>query len=174
TFPSNKHILNNGDLINVDCGVIYGGLHTDSAFTEVIGNKGHKTIEFKIIAYEALFKGIEQAKVGNKVGAIGEAIQKTVEKAGYSIIKELIGHGVGENLHEEPQVPNYGSKNNGPILKENMTIAIEPIISMGNGKVKTLDDKWSIVTSDGALACQAEHTVLISKNGPEILTQIQS
>ena len=170
TFPS-SYELKEGDLINIDCGLIVDDLYTDSAVTVCVGKVSDETKKLYDTVYEALNAGIKQAREGNRVGAIGEAVQKVVESKGFTIIRDLIGHGVGKRLHEEPQVPNFGHKNQGPLLKSGMTIAIEPIIAIGSGKIKTLSNNWDIVTSDGGYACQAEHTVLISEDKAEILTK---
>lgn len=170
TFPS-KRALQEGDLINIDCGIIVDQLYTDSAVTVKVGTVSDSVKKLYDTVYEALYAGINQAQAGNRVGFIGETVQKIVERNGFTIIRDLIGHGVGKELHEEPQVPNFGHKNHGPLLEPGMTIAIEPIIAIGSGKIKTLDNNWDIVTVDGGVACQAEHTVLITEGKAEILTK---
>ncbi|OGJ52334.1 type I methionyl aminopeptidase [Candidatus Peregrinibacteria bacterium RIFOXYB2_FULL_32_7] len=171
TIPSNRK-LQEGDILTIDTGVICDGYNTDAAITFPIGQVSKEINKFIETVKKALFKGIEQVKPGNKIGDISFAIQKLVESEGYSIIKKLTGHGVGRKLHEEPTVYNYGKAHKGPSLKPGMTIAIEPIIAMGSGEIKTLSDKWNIVTKDGRLAAQYEHTILVTPNGYEILTQI--
>lgn len=170
TIPSNKK-LNKGDIINVDCGVIYKGLYADSAIALVVGGETDpETQHFVDTTKKALWAGIKQVKPGNRVGDIGNAVQNVVEGAGYSIIKELTGHGIGYNLHEEPHVYNYGKKGKGPALKPGMVIAIEPITAMGSPRIVTLEDGWNIVMEDGKKALQHEHTVLVTETGYEVLT----
>lgn len=170
TIPSDK-ILKNGDIITIDCGVCHKGLHTDSAITIFIGDVPEKVKEFVFVVRKALLLAISKIKSGVPVAVIGDVIQDVVEeKHGYSIIRELTGHGVGRKLHEDPLIVNYKTFDKKQILKEGMTIAIEPIASMGTGSIKTLDDGWTIVTKDKMPACQWEHTVLIKKDGCEILT----
>lgn len=171
TFPSKTAILKAGDIINIDCGVIHKQLYTDHAISAIAGESDVETQRFLTTAYKALEAGISQAVAGNYVGDIGYEIQKVVEEAGFGIIKELVGHGVGKTLHEAPQIPNFGNKGNGNKLYKGMTLAIEPIISMGkSGKIKTLDNGWDIVTVDGSKACQVEHTIVIGDKNAEILT----
>lgn len=172
TYPSKDVILKEGDLINIDCGVFYKELHTDSAIVTGIGNVSKDVQTLMDVNNEALYAGIDQALVGNRVGDISETIQTIVEEAGFTIIYDLIGHGVGRKLHEEPQVPNFGTAGKGPVLKAGMTIAVEPIIAMsGDGEIKVVRNGWDIVTANGSIASQAEHTVLITEDGPEILTR---
>lgn len=171
TFPNPKTVLRSGDLLSIDCGVIHQGLYTDQAISVIVGSGSVETEKFLLTAKEALADGIKQARAGNRVGDIGAAIQARVEKNGFSIIKDLVGHGVGFALHEAPQIPNFGLPRQGAVLKAGLTLAIEPIISMGKkGEIKTLANGWDIVTGDGSLACQVEHTVLITSDAAEILT----
>lgn len=169
TIPNDRK-LQNGDILTIDGGVILDGYNTDAAISFPIGEVSEEITKFLKVTYEALMLGIKEVKPGNKVGDIGSAIQKHVEKNGYSIIKNLTGHGIGKQLHEEPTIANYGKPHSGIALKPGMTIAIEPIVSMGKPYIKTLKDGWNIVTKDGSLACQFEHTILITSNGYEILT----
>ncbi len=171
TIPNDKK-LENGDILTVDCGVILGGFNTDAAITFAIGNITEETEKLLKVTEEALMLGIKQVKPGNKVGDIGSAIQKHVEKNGFSIVRDLTGHGIGKHLHEDPAIPNHGKAHSGIALKPGMTIAIEPIVSMGKPYIETLKDGWNIVTKDGSLACQFEHTILITNNGYEILTSM--
>lgn len=166
--------LENGDIISIDCGVIYQGWYSDAAITTVVGDPEQISKEkkhFLKIVEQSLYNGIDQAKPGNRIGDISHAIQKTTEEGGYSVVRELTGHGIGQNLHEEPYIPNFGQPKTGPKIKSGMTFAIEVMINMGKPAVKTLEDKWTIVTLDGSLSAQIEHTVLITQNGNEILTQ---
>lgn len=171
-FPSEKQILQDGDFISIDCGVIYNDLYTDHAVSDIVGKDLNNLKKFLQTAHIALEKGINEAIEGNTVGDIGFAIQEVVEKAGYSIIKDLVGHGVGMDLHESPQIPNFGKKSQGEKLIAGMTLAIEPIISVGSGQIKTLDNGWDIVTKDNSISCQVEHTVLVQKDYAEILTLV--
>lgn len=167
----NKIPLQKGDILSIDCGVSVNGMITDSAVAVTVG--GETTPEAKRLidtCIQALWAGMAQAKPGKHVGDIGHAIQTLVENAGFSIIKELTGHGVGYTLHEAPYVPNYGKAGEGEELAPGLCIAIEPIISLGRPAIETLDDDWTIVTRDGSLAIQAEHTLLITSSGHEILT----
>lgn len=159
-----------GDIVTIDCGVIYDSFNSDSAFTKGVGAIKPEVEKFLKTAEKALQKAIEAARPGIRVNIISGIVQDIVEKNGYTIIKDLIGHGVGLKLHEDPPVPNFRYKDPGPILQPGMTIAIEPIITMGNGKIKTLKDGWTIVTVDGSLATQVEHTIAITEKGCEILT----
>ncbi|EKD48093.1 MAG: hypothetical protein ACD_65C00126G0003 [uncultured bacterium] len=167
----NSRLLKTGDLLSIDCGITFEGMVTDAAVSLIIGNADNKLAQKLIQAAEnALFAGINQIKPGNNIGDIGFAIQEVVHKAGFHIIKELTGHGVGKHLHEEPIINNFGSKGSGPAIKPGMTFAIEPIIAAGSRFIQTLDDDWTIVTKDGSLAVQVEHTILVTPRGNEILT----
>ncbi|MDD5770281.1 MAG: type I methionyl aminopeptidase [Candidatus Gracilibacteria bacterium] len=170
--PSKKMIFQDGDVVKFDFGVKdkKHGLNTDAAFTMIIGD-GPYSIEVKRflqVSQEALYKGVAKAIVGNKVGDIGNAIQKHIESNGYFIVKDLTGHGIGYNLHEKPYIPNFGKAGTGEMLKENMTIAIEPIIGFSSGKIK---DKggFEIYIADGSLGAQFEHTIVVKPNYPEII-----
>lgn len=169
--PSFDFILKEGDIIGLDFGVTYEGLITDSAITVAVGEISSDTKHLMETTKKALKVGIRQAQVGNHVGAIGAAVQKLVEAQGYSSVRELIGHGVGYEVHEAPEVPNFGEKNDGPVLKEGMVIAIEPIVNVGDWNIKTLADNWTIVSADGSLSAHYEHSVAITKSGPMILTE---
>lgn len=169
-IPTKKE-LKPGDLLSIDCGIILDGMITDAAVSLVIeGEKNPEAENLIKVAEHALMSGIKQIRPGNKTGDIGFAIQKIVHKAGYHIVKELTGHGVGRKLHEPPIVNNYGKLGEGFTLKPGMTLAIEPIIATGTRFIKTLADNWTIVTRDHSLAIQVEHTVLITPQGNEILT----
>ena len=169
-IPRADKILKNGDILSIDAGVFHEGLHTDSAITIPIGEISPETQKFVRTTQKALDLAIETAKPGNTVGDIGHIIQKTVEKEGYSAVRNLTGHGIGAKLHEPPQVLNFGRPGQGTSLKPGMTLALEPIINQGQRYTKVLDDKWTIVTQDGSLSCQIEHTVVVTNNGAEILT----
>lgn len=163
--------LKDGDIISIDCGVIYKGYYSDAAITVKVGEVKENIKKFIKIGEKSLMAGIREARPGNHIGDISNAIQTTIEKNGYSVVRDLVGHGVGKNLHEEPQIPNFGTKGKGPEIKPGMTFAIEIMTNMGGPDIITLQDGWTIVTRDNSLSMQAEHTVLITKNGNEILTQ---
>ena len=169
-IPSHKRMLDEGSIVSVDVGVQLEGLHADSATTLGVGGIAPEVERLLEVTQECLAAGIAQARVGNHVGDIGHAVQQVAEGAGYGVVRELVGHGIGARFHEEPQVPNYGSPKRGPRLLEGMTLAIEPMITMGNPTTKTLADKWTVVTADGSLSAHFEHTVAITGNGPRILT----
>lgn len=169
-FPSD-YVIQEGDILSVDCGVYKNGYHGDSAFTFPVGKIGDETKALLQSTYNALFLGIDQAVAGNRVGDIGFAIQNYAEKQkGYGIVRDLVGHGIGRNLHEAPNIPNYGKRGKGTQLKEGMTIAIEPMINLGTWNVKQLSDNWTIVTADGKPAAHYEHTVAVMKGKAEVLS----
>lgn len=170
-IPKKNQILNNGDLLTIDCGVIFDGMYTDAARSIGIGEISTEKRKLIEVANRALYAAIDLCKPGVHLGEISRKIQEIVENAGFHIIHELTGHGIGKELHEEPVVLNYYDGNPGPILKEGMTIAIEPIFSAGTSKMKTLNDNWTLITVDYSTAVQAENTILITKNGSEILTE---
>ena len=171
-IPSHKRVLHDGDIVSVDVGVWLEGLHADSAATFPVGDIKAEAARLLDVTQRALAAGVEQARAGNHVGDIGHAVQKVAEAAGYSVVRELVGHGIGASFHEEPQVPNYGKPKRGPRLVPGMTIAIEPMINVGGPSIRTLDDKWTVVTQDGSLSAHFEHTVLITDHGPEVLTRV--
>ena len=168
-IPSKK-ILNNGQIVGIDCGALKNGYYGDSARTFPVGDISDQDKKLIEITQEALYLGINEAVPGNYVSDIGHAIQKFVEPKGYSIVRELVGHGIGTNLHEDPQVPNYGDPGMGVKLKEGMCLAIEPMINRGGKEVYTLDDGWTIKTKDGFNSAHFEHTIAIRKDGPEVLS----
>jgi methionyl aminopeptidase len=165
-------VLHDGDILSVDVGVRVEGLHADSAATFPVGDITPEVARLLEVTQQALAAGVAQARAGNHVGDIGHAVQKVAEAAGYSVVRELVGHGIGAAFHEEPQVPNYGKPKRGARLVAGMTIAIEPMINLGGSAIRTLDDKWTVVTQDGSLSAHFEHTVAIGDNGdaPRILT----
>lgn len=168
-LPTNKPLVN-GDIVSVDCGVLMNDFYGDAAYTFQIGEVKPETKKLLKVTQECLQKGIEQAVHGNRVGDIGYAIQQHAEANGYGVVRELVGHGLGRDLHEEPQVPNYGKRGQGVQLKEGMVIAIEPMINMGKRAVKQLDDGWTIVTKDGLPSAHFEHDVAIRKGKAEVLS----
>jgi methionyl aminopeptidase len=170
-----RHRLEEGDLISVDVGVTLDGLVADSAYTFGIGVIDPESQRLLDVGKEALAAGIAQARAGNRVGDISHAIQRVVEGAGFSVVRSLVGHGVGRSYHEEPQIPNFGDPGRGPQLHQGMTLAIEPMITAGGPEVYLHDDEWSISTADGSLAAHFEHTVAVAPEGPpRILTAAKS
>jgi methionyl aminopeptidase len=169
-IPSTRKLLEDGSIVSVDVGVQLEGLHADSATTLAVGRISPEAERLLRVTQECLAAGIAQARLGNHVGDIGHAVQQVAEAAGYGVVRELVGHGIGTRFHEEPQVPNYGSPRRGPRLLEGMTLAIEPMITLGSPLTRTLGDKWTVVTADGSLAAHFEHTVAVTTDGPRILT----
>ena len=169
-FPS-AYVLKDGDIISVDCGFYRNGYHGDHAYTFGIGNVAPEILEMMRITKESLYRGITQARSSNRVGDISFAIEDyTFRQHGYGVVRELVGHGVGKDLHEDPQVPNFGRRGDGKKLVERQVIAIEPMINMGTKDVYTMDDGWTIVTGDGKPSCHYEHTVAVRRNGGEALS----
>ena len=168
------HRVDDGDLISVDVGITLDGLIADSAYTFAVGEVSDEARRLLDVCQEARDAGIEQARVGNHVGDISHAVQAVVESAGFSVIRSLVGHGVGRSYHEDPQVPNFGEPGRGPLLQRGMTIAIEPMITAGGAGVYLHDDDWSISTQDGSLAAHFEHTVAILDDGPRVLTLMKT
>ena len=170
-FPS-KYVLQDGDLISIDCGVCLNGYQSDAARTFMVGNVSDEAKRLVAVTKESFFKGIEFAKPGNRLSDISNAIQTYVEGNGFSVVRDYVGHGIGRDVHEDPDIPNYGRAGRGPILQEGMTLAIEPMVNVGTHKVITLDDEWTVVTADKKLSAHYENTVAILTNGPEILTLV--
>jgi methionyl aminopeptidase len=170
-IPSPRRVLAEGSIVSVDCGVHLGGLHADAATTIPVGRVSDAAERLMRVTAESLMAGIAAARRGNHVGDIGYAVQKVAEGAGYGVVRELVGHGIGSRFHEDPQVPNYGLPRRGPQLRSGMTIAIEPMITEGSPTTRTLDDKWTVVTADGSLSAHFEHTVAITDDGPRVLTE---
>ena len=170
-IPSVKRVLKAGDIISVDIGVFYGGLHTDSANTWPVGQVDEKNEKLLRVTKDALEAGLAAATVGNHVGDIGNAIETVVLKAGFSIVRELVGHGVGQLMHEEPQVPNHGKAKRGMKLIAGLTLAIEPMVNAGSASTRTLGDKWTVITVDGSRSAHFEHTVAVLPEGPRVLTR---
>ena len=171
-IPSDRVLLE-GDIIGLDLGAIVGGFYGDAAITVSVGTVSPKIQNLIMVTKEALDKGIEQAIVGNRLSDISHAIQSHVESAGYSVVRDFVGHGIGRQLHEEPQVPNYGRPGQGPRLRVGMVLAIEPMVNMGSYGVRVLDDGWTAVTSDQSLSAHFEHTIAIQPSGPpKVLTAV--
>lgn len=172
-FPNTRE-LRDGDIISVDCGVYMNGFHGDSAYTFAIGNVAPETLKLLRVTKESVYKGIAQAADGNRVGDISYAIEQyTNGQHGYGIVRELVGHGVGRNLHEDPQVPNYGRRGDGKRLKENMVLAIEPMINLGTRNIDQLPDGWTITTADGKPSAHFEHTTWVRKGKGEPLSSFE-
>lgn len=169
-FPNNTG-LRDGDLVSIDMGVILNGWHGDHAYSFIIGEADEAVLQLVRVTKESLYKGIEKAVANNRVGDIAFAIQDHTERRhGYGVVRELVGHGLGRSLHEDPQVPNYGKRGNGPRLKENIVLAIEPMINMGTKDVYTEDDGWTVRTRDGKPSCHFEHDVCVKRNKALILS----
>lgn len=171
-IPSDKVFINEGDIVSVDVGVIFDGFYGDGAYTYPVGKITDEARRLLKVTEEALYKGIQKAIAGNKVGDISSAIQKHVESEGFSVVRAFVGHGIGRALHEEPQIPNFGNEKTGPKLRAGMTIAIEPMVNAGTHEVVILSDGWTAVTKDGSLSAHFEHTVAITESEPDILTKI--
>jgi len=170
-IPSKKRFLAEGDILSVDVGACVGGLHGDSAITIPVGEVSADAKRLLEATQRCLAAGIAAARANAHVGDIGAAVQGVADAEGLGVVRELVGHGIGTQFHEEPQVPNYGQRGRGPRLVAGMTIAIEPMINLGGPEIRTLADKWTVVTLDGSLSAHFEHTVLITENGARILTQ---
>jgi len=170
-MPSNR-ILVEGDIIGLDYGVCYQGLYGDSAITLPVGKVSESAIRLMQVTEQSLYAAIDQACDGNRLGDISAAVQETVEAAGYSVVRDFVGHGIGKSMHEDPQIPNFGKKGRGIELKRGMILAIEPMVNAGRYKVKILSDGWTVITADGSLSAHFEHSVAITDNGPEILSKL--
>lgn len=170
-----ERIVSDGDLVSVDCGAIVDGFYSDHARTAVAGdNADDERLRLVDVCRESLVQGIEQCVPHNRVGDISNAVEQFVRDAGFELVREYVGHGVGRELHEAPPVPNVGNAGTGPLLMEGMTIAIEPMIMSGSWETKVLDDGWTVVTADGSLSAHFEHTVAITADGPEVLTSARN
>src|SRR6202142_3623582 len=171
-IPSEKRMLKAGDIVSIDCGVVFDGYYGDAAITVPVGETLAAEVKKLLEVTEAsLYKGIEQEKSGNTIGHVGSAIQKHVEAAGFSVVRDFVGHGIGTKLHEAPQIPNFGRKGQGAELTEGMVLAIEPMVNSGGPGARVLSDKWTAVTADGSYSAHFEHCVAVTRQGPEILTQ---
>jgi methionyl aminopeptidase len=169
-IPSARRILNEGDIISIDIGASVDGYYGDSAVTLPVGQVSEEAATLLRVTDEALYKAIERVRPGSRVSDIGHAVQRYVEAYGFSVVREFVGHGIGQRMHEEPQVPNYGEPGRGPRLAEGMVLAIEPMVNAGKPAVKVLADGWTAVTRDRSLSAHFEHTVAVTANGPWILT----
>jgi len=170
-IPSEKRTLKAGDIVSIDCGAVLDGYYGDAAITVPVDEVKLELQKLLEVTEASLYRGIEQARIGNSVGDVGAAVQEHVEAAGFSVVREFVGHGIGTRLHEEPQVPNYGERGHGTKLREGMVIAIEPMVNSGKPETRVLGDKWTAVTADGSFSAHFEHCVAVTKDGPVILTQ---
>jgi len=171
-FPGN-YVLREGDIVSIDCGAFFNGFHGDAARTYPVGSVSVEALKLIDITRESFFQGIKFAKEGNKLTDISHEIQSYVEAAGFSVVRDFVGHGIGRKVHEDPNVPNFGKPGKGPKLLEGMVLAIEPMVNAGTNKVKTLKDGWTVVTADSSLSAHYENTVAILSDGPKILTLIK-
>jgi methionyl aminopeptidase len=168
-IPTERY-LKGGDILSLDTGVVFDGYYGDMAITVPVGEISESTQRLLRVTQEALQLAIDQARLGNRLGDICATVQRHVESNGYSVVREFVGHGIGRELHEEPQIPNFGKPGHGPVLKPGMVLAIEPMVNAGGPAVRVLADNWTAVTADGALSAHFEHMVAITRNGPDILT----
>ncbi|MGI6551304.1 MAG: type I methionyl aminopeptidase [Syntrophomonadales bacterium] len=163
--------LKEGDIVSIDLGAIVNGWHGDAAITVPVGEVDPEIMRLLKVTEESLYQGIKAAQVGARLGMVSNAIQSYVERAGFSVVRQYVGHGIGRQMHEDPPVPNYGRQDRGPVLAEGMTIAIEPMVNVGGYEVLVKPDNWTVYTKDGSYSAHFEHTVAITSNGPEILTR---
>ena len=170
-IPSAKKVLAEGDIVSVDCGVILDGFYSDAAVTHPVGRLSQATRKLLDVTQQSLDQAIHEAQVGATIGDIGAAVQEMVEANGFSVVRDFVGHGIGRSMHEDPQVPNYGTRGKGSKLRAGMVIAIEPMVNAGVADVKVLEDGWTAITADGAWSAHFEHTVAITESGPVILTR---
>lgn len=168
-IPDDRRLVE-GDILSVDVGLILDGWHADSAFTYPVGEITLATTRLLEVTQASLLAGIEQCVAGRRLSDVSHAIQLLVEEAGFSVVREFVGHGIGRQMHEDPQVPNFGSPGRGPVLEAGMVLAIEPMVNMGGWQTRTLADGWTVVTSDGSLSAHFEHTVAVTPTGPRVLT----
>ena len=170
-IPSDNRILAEGDIVSVDCGVIVDGFYSDSAVTYAVGTPSAATKKLLDVTQASLERAIQEAKVGGRLGYISATVQEMCEGEGFGVVKEFVGHGIGKSMHEDPQVPNFGTRGKGPRLKAGMVLAIEPMVNAGGAAVKVLPDGWTTITVDGSYSAHFEHTVAITKDGPRVLTR---
>ncbi|MDQ1437294.1 MAG: methionyl aminopeptidase [Acidimicrobiaceae bacterium] len=164
------YVLKDGDIVSIDCGAIIEGYHGDAAFTMPVGEVAKEAQRLIDVTERSLWAAIDRMEDGNRLSDIGHAVQTVAEAAGFSIVREYVGHAIGTAMHEEPQVPNYGPPGRGPKLRPGMVFAVEPMVNAGGPGTRLLDDGWTVVTADGSLSCHWEHTIAITDNGPEVLT----
>lgn len=171
-IPSPDKVIKEGDIVGLDLGAIYDGFYGDSAVTVAVGEVKPEAKRLIQVTEESLYAGIAQACEGSRLSDISHAVQSHVEQAGFSVVTDFVGHGIGRALHEEPQIPNFGPPGRGPRLREGMVLAIEPMVNMGKAAVRVLDDRWTAVTADGSLSAHFEHTIAVTKEGPVILSKM--
>ena len=169
-IPSEMVILDEGDIISVDCGAIVEGYHGDAAYTAGVGQVSKEAQRLMEVTEQSLWAGIDQLRPGNRLHEVGRAVQAVAEAAGFSVVREYVGHAIGTAMHEEPQVPNYWPGSGGPTLKTGMVFAVEPMVNAGGAATLQLDDGWSVVTADGRLSAHFEHTIAVTDDGPEVFT----
>ncbi len=172
-IPNKKHILQEGDIVSLDAGVIYKGYHSDAARTHGVGKISKEAQDLIDVTKQSFFEGIRMARAGNRLNDISKAIDYYISRFGYGIVRDLVGHGVGSKLHEDPQIPNFAQRRRGVKLRPGMTLAIEPMVNIGTWEVEWLEDNWTVVSADGSLSAHYENTVLITDGEPEILTMLQ-
>jgi methionyl aminopeptidase len=170
-IPSEKRALKDGDIVSIDCGVVLDGYYGDAAITVPVSAVKPELSKLLTVTEESLYRGIDQALIGNSVGDVGAAVQEHVEANGFSVVRDFVGHGIGTRLHEEPQIPNFGARGHGAKLREGMVLAIEPMVNYGKPGARVLEDKWTAVTVDGSFSAHFEHCVAVTKDGPVILTK---
>ncbi len=171
-IPSESVVLEEGDIISVDCGAIVEGYHGDAAYTAGVGEVSEEAARLMEITERSLRAGIEQLREGNRLHEVGRAVQEVAEADGFSVVREYVGHAIGTAMHEDPQVPNYWPGTPGPTLKSGMVFAIEPMVNAGSAETLLLEDGWSVVTADGRLSAHFEHTIAVTDNGPEVFTRL--
>jgi methionyl aminopeptidase len=171
-IPSDRRTLKEGDILSLDTGVILDGYYGDSAITIPIGAISESAQRLMKVTEEALELALDKVRLGNRLGDVSATVQHHAEKNGYTVVREFVGHGIGKSMHEEPQIPNYGQPGHGPLLKEGMVFAIEPMVNAGGAGVRVLDDNWTAVTADGKLSAHFEHMVAVTQNGPDVLTRL--
>ena len=170
-IPSDRR-LNEGDIVSLDLGVIIDGYYGDAALTVPVGAISEPLKRLLRVTEESLYLAIDQVRLGNRLGDVSSAVEEYVVRNGFSVVREFVGHGIGRQLHEEPQIPNFGSPGYGPVLKEGMVFAIEPMVNVGSPAMRVLDDRWTAVTVDGACSAHFEHMVAVTRNGPDVLTRL--
>ena len=173
-IPRKDHIIKEGDIVSLDTGLIYKGYHSDAARTHGVGEISKEAKQLIEVTRQSFFEGIKYAKAGNHLNDISAAVQAYAEKFGYGVVRDLVGHGIGEHLHEDPEVPNFARRRKGIRLQAGMTLAVEPMINVGRPGVRWLDDEWTVVTEDGSLSAHYENTILVGEDGPEILSLLPS
>ena len=171
-IPSESRVIQEGDVVSLDVGIIHKNYYADTAVSVGMGNVSPQVQKLLDVTRESLTQGIAQARVNNHLSDISHAVQTHVESHGFSVVREFVGHGIGRRLHEDPEIPNFGPAHQGPVLKEGMVFAIEPMVNMGTWQTRILGDGWTVVTSDGKPSAHFEHTIVVAQSGPEILTQV--